>query len=77
LLDPVLKRGILLEKGDSATTVVWNPWAENAKKLADLGDEEWKQMACVEASNILGEQVELAPGATHSLRANISVGPGR
>jgi glucose-6-phosphate 1-epimerase len=77
LLDPVLKRSILLEKGSSATTVVWNPWAENAKKLADLGDEEWKQMACVEASNILGEAVELAPGAVHSMTAKISVACGR
>ncbi len=76
LIDPPLGRSILLEKSSSASTVVWNPWAENAKKLTDLGDEEWKQMACVEASNILREQVELAPGAIHSMSATISLGPG-
>ncbi len=32
-----------------ADTVVWNPWAENAKKLSDFGDEEYKNMVCVEA----------------------------
>ncbi len=27
---------------------VWNPWEENAKKMNDLEDEEYKEMICVE-----------------------------
>ncbi len=76
LADPVLGRTIVIEKSGSSTTVVWNPWAEGAAKLADLGDDEWKRMACVEASNILGAQVELASGGSHTMTARISVEAG-
>jgi glucose-6-phosphate 1-epimerase len=30
------------------TVTVWNPWVENAKKMSDFGDEEYKGMVCVE-----------------------------
>ena len=76
LADPVLGRTIVIEKSGSSTTVVWNPWADGAAKLADLGDDEWRAMACVEASNILGGQIELAPGASHAMTAKISVEAG-
>ncbi len=32
----------------AAQTVVWNPWAEKAAGLPDLGDEEWLRFVCVE-----------------------------
>jgi glucose-6-phosphate 1-epimerase len=73
VIDPVLGRRIRTEKKNSITTVVWNPWESGAKALADLGDDEWRQMACVEASNILGAAVELAPGEEHAMTAVISV----
>lgn len=73
VIDPVLGRRIRTEKKNSITTVVWNPWESGAKALADLGDDEWRQMACAEASNILGAAVELAPGAEHAMTAVISV----
>jgi len=73
LVDPLLRRRIQIEKKNSNTTVVWNPWQEGAKKLADLGDEEWRTMACVEGSNILGNAVALAPGETHTLEVTMRV----
>ena len=73
LVDPVLGRRIRTEKKNSITTVVWNPWESGAKALSDLGDDEWRQMACVEASNILGAAVVLAPGEEHGMAAVISV----
>jgi D-hexose-6-phosphate mutarotase len=73
ILDPVLKRRIRLEKQNSQTTVVWNPWQEDAAKLADLGNDEWQQFACVEASNILSSPVTLAPGQQHTMTALIHV----
>jgi glucose-6-phosphate 1-epimerase len=76
IADPVLNRRIRLEKQNSLTTVVWNPWKEDAAKLADLGDDEWRQMACVEASNILSGAVALGPGAEHTMTAIISVAAG-
>ncbi len=71
IVDPVLNRRIRLEKQNSLTTVVWNPWQEDAAKLADLGDNEWQQLACVEASNILSGAVTLAPGEEHTMTATI------
>lgn len=39
-----------LEKSSGlADFVVWNPWAVGAAKMADMGDEEWKNFVCVEA----------------------------
>ena len=74
LIDPVMGRVLRTEKENSATTVVWNPWQEGAAAIADLGDEEWRRFACVEASNILGAAIELAPGQTHTMQARLSVG---
>jgi glucose-6-phosphate 1-epimerase len=73
LVDPTLGRTIRTEKHDSATTVVWNPWKEGAASLSDLGTEEWRQFACVEASNILDSSIALEPGQEHSLQAILSV----
>jgi glucose-6-phosphate 1-epimerase len=71
LIDPVLQRRIRIEKENSLTTVVWNPGKQGAESLADLGNDEWRQMACVEASNILNFAVDLAPGKEHRMVANI------
>jgi len=73
LLDRAMQRHIRLTKDNSLTTVVWNPWREGAAGLKDLGDGEWKQFLCVEASNILGDSVNLDPGQEHKLTAVLSV----
>jgi glucose-6-phosphate 1-epimerase len=73
LIDPAERRIIRTEKQNSATTVVWNPWCRGAASLPDLGDNEWQQMACVEASNILSAAVSLAPGQHHTMRATLSI----
>jgi glucose-6-phosphate 1-epimerase len=74
LIDPNLQRRIRLEKDNSCTTVVWNPWREGAAGLRDLGYGEWKQFLCIEASNILDAAVTLAPGQEHKMTAVLSVG---
>jgi glucose-6-phosphate 1-epimerase len=73
ILDPVLLRRIRLEKQNSRTTVVWNPWSTGAQSLSDLGDEEWRTMACVEASNMRAYPVDLAPGQQHTMKTVIMV----
>lgn len=72
IVDPVKGRKLLTQKENSATTVVWNPWGEGAARLADLGDQEWHLMLCVEGANILGAAISLGPGESHSMRVTLS-----
>ena len=73
IADPILRRRIRLAKEDSRTTVVWNPWSTGAQSMADLGDDGWRTMACVEASNIRDFAVDLAPGQQHTMKTVIQV----
>lgn len=73
LLDADKKRRIRLRKENSLSTVVWNPWSEGAARLQDLGDGEWRQFLCVEASNILDAAIHLAPGQEHRMTAVLTV----
>jgi glucose-6-phosphate 1-epimerase len=73
LIDPVLNRSIQVTKQNSDSTVIWNPWAEGARALSDLGDDEWQDMACVEGGNILENAVELAPSADHKITVTMTV----
>ncbi len=68
-----MRRRIRLRKANSLTTVVWNPWRDKASEMRDLGDGEWTQFLCVEASNILDAAVNLAPGEEHKMTAVLSV----
>jgi glucose-6-phosphate 1-epimerase len=74
LHDPGLRRRTNVTKENSRTTVVWNPWVGKAHSLSDFADEEWKQMVCIETSNVGGFAVELAPGQEHKMQALVRVG---
>jgi glucose-6-phosphate 1-epimerase len=71
LEDPVLRRRIRIANENSRTTVVWNPWVQKAKAMSDFGDDEWKQMLCVENANVSEFAVDVAPGAEHKMKAMI------
>jgi glucose-6-phosphate 1-epimerase len=73
IYDAALGRVVRTGKENSSTTIVWNPWRQGAAKLADLGDEEWRRMICVEASNILGSAISLDPGEEHTMQAEIGL----
>jgi glucose-6-phosphate 1-epimerase len=73
LLDPVLNRQIHIAKQNSRTTVIWNPWAEGARTLPDLGEDEWQRMVCAEAANILEDAVELVPTEDHKMTVTMLV----
>ena len=73
VVDASLRRRLCVAKDNSLTTVVWNPWAEKAAVMADLGDDEWKQMICVETSNVLDYAVEVAPGQQHRMTSVLTL----
>jgi D-hexose-6-phosphate mutarotase len=61
--DENLARIIRVEKFNSQSTVIWNPWT--TQKLPDDFDPaEHRQMVCVESGNVKQNKIELAPGAT-------------
>jgi glucose-6-phosphate 1-epimerase len=67
-------RTLVVSKSGSASTVVWNPWVDKAKAMADFGDDEWPGMLCVETANAADNAVTLTPGARHTMRATVAVG---
>ena len=74
LYDPALLRRIAVEKEESMSTVVWNPWVEKARAMTDLAEDQWKSMLCIEAANVGEEAVELAPGKQHMMTVRVRVG---
>lgn len=66
-------RVISVEKTNSATTVVWNPWSEVAAKLADLPDDAWPGFVCVETANTATDAITLEPGKSHAMQCVVSV----
>ena len=71
--DPVWNRRIIIEKSGSASTVIWNPWSDKSKGMADMEADGWKQMLCIETANAADNAVVLEPGASHKLLAKIRV----
>jgi D-hexose-6-phosphate mutarotase len=69
--DPVLARTIRIRKSGSLSTVVWNPWTAKSKRMPDFGDEEYRQMVCVESGNIGENAITLAPGQRSSMKVEI------
>jgi len=75
--DAKLRRIICVEKTNSNSTVIWNPWIAKAGALADFGDEEFHRMVCVEAGNVGQNQITLAPEKTSTLCVELSSTPSR
>lgn len=73
LSDPVLKRKLVVAKTGSRSTVIWNPWVDKAKALADFGDDEWQRMCCIETANAMTDHYILPAGHTHATSAEIGV----
>jgi len=57
-------RSIKISKVNLPDTVVWNPWKEKAAAMADFGDDEYPNMLCVEAGQVV-RPCKLAGGATY------------
>jgi len=71
--DPGLRRRIAIAKTGAASTIVWNPWAEKAAAMADLGAANWRGFVCVETGNAADNRLRLAAGGEHRLTTRIAV----
>lgn len=73
VVDEAGAREISVATSGATHLIVWNPGAEQAAGLADLGAGEWERFVCVEAGRVLDGAVVLAPGETHTLATTISL----
>lgn len=71
--DDANARRLVVSKSGSDATVVWNPWVDKAKAMADFGDDEWPGMLCIETANAADNAVRLPPGQRHVMRATVAV----
>lgn len=70
--DDSLRRTIRVEKTGSVSTVLWNPWIAKAKTMSDFGDEEYRQMVCVESGNVAENRIKLPPQQAARLKVQLS-----
>lgn len=71
--DASLERKISIASSGCSTAVVWNPWVNIAASMADLGDDDYLQMLCVETANAGPETVTITAGDCYRLSAEYSI----
>lgn len=69
--DPDFERRITVAKSNSNTTVIWNPWANSG--LADMSEDDWRHMVCIESANAAENALRLKAGEAHVLETTVSV----
>jgi glucose-6-phosphate 1-epimerase len=68
LTDPQLKRKIILQTERLEPLVVWNPGRVEGSKMADVGEAQWTQFFCLEASHAEPQGKTLLPNSIRNLR---------
>ncbi len=71
--DAALGRRIRITSSGSKTAIVWNPWAKICSEMADLDNDDYKSLVCVETANAANEVVDVAPHSEYRLVANYTV----
>eukprot|EP01103_Thecamoeba_quadrilineata_P017345 TRINITY_DN6109_c0_g1_i1.p1 TRINITY_DN6109_c0_g1~~TRINITY_DN6109_c0_g1_i1.p1 ORF type:complete len:295 (+),score=57.89 TRINITY_DN6109_c0_g1_i1:8-892(+) len=64
-----------ITKKNFVDTVIWNPWAEKAKTIADFSAEEYKNMICIEVGSV-AQFSTLAPKQSWKGSQLLEVQPG-
>jgi len=68
----LVAKGQVMGSPVAVSCVVWNPYKEKAKAMSDFGDDQYKEMICVEPGILKGENIVKADGQA-SLEQIISV----
>jgi glucose-6-phosphate 1-epimerase len=71
--DAKFRRTVRVDKSNSASTVVWNPWT--TQLMPDFDPAEHRQMVCVESGNVGQNQISLPPGQSAGLKVVLSSRP--
>lgn len=71
--DPGHGRRLIIAKRHAPSTIVWNPWSTLSAGLADMADDEFPTMLCVESAAVRQHAPRIEPGASWSMQARIEV----
>jgi len=52
---------ITIKRNNFIDVVLWNPWIDKSKRMGDFGDDEYKNMVCIEPGSV-AKPVTLKPG---------------
>ncbi|XP_010924809.2 putative glucose-6-phosphate 1-epimerase [Elaeis guineensis] len=74
VFDHEKKQTFVIRKEGLPDVVVWNPWEKRSKTMVDFGDEEYKQMLCVDGA-VIEKPVTLKPGEEWTGRLELSAVP--
>ncbi len=66
------RRRFRIEKSGFGDAVAWNPWIAKSKRMPDFGDDEYRNMVCLEAGAIV-KPVVLQPGQNWNAVQKLSV----
>ncbi|MGA3164335.1 MAG: D-hexose-6-phosphate mutarotase [Verrucomicrobiota bacterium] len=72
--DKKFQRTIRVEKFNSHSTVVWNPWTTQ-KMPDDFDPAEHKHMICVESGNLKQNKISLPPGKSSTMKVTLGSRP--
>lgn len=67
------KRKIVIKATNSHTAIVWNPGAEVAEKMTDLGAKDYLNFVCVETANAADEIITVAAGEEFKITAQYAI----
>ena len=76
ITDPANTRSISVKNAGDNSAVIWNPWSENSANMADMADDGYKTMLCVESTyhaNSLEEGKTLQPGESYQLSTEVEL----
>ncbi|MDF9400824.1 D-hexose-6-phosphate mutarotase [Vibrio sp. 1180_3] len=76
IADAKLNRTLTVENSGHNSAVLWNPWAAGAQSMADMPDDGYQTMLCVESTlhaPCLSAGKTLQPGESHQLITRLSV----
>jgi glucose-6-phosphate 1-epimerase len=73
IADPAFDRRIRITSTSNKTAVVWNPWTKSSAKMPDLKNDDYQHFICVEAGNLVTDNVEIPPDGEYSLITNFQI----
>ncbi|PMG52334.1 D-hexose-6-phosphate mutarotase [Shewanella sp. 10N.286.52.B9] len=62
---------IEVSRENSQSAVLWNPWIDKSQRLSRFNDNDYLTMVCLEAANVLEDEVHLQAGESHTLTTHI------